>query len=133
MLTPSPAGRCPGPVVRLSLPAAVLYLSVYAWDVDCRRRVDDLKAFMSRPLLLLFCNAFNPPIIKVVYSFVKVPPACAAAAVWPPCVLLIVVAPVFGFSLVLVNGRLVLRRLRWLVLAVSRAWSRFTVEEVLLA
>ena len=75
MLTPSSAGRCAAPAVRLPLPVAVLCLAVYAWDVECRR-VDDLKAFISRPLLLLFCNDFNPPIIRVACSLVKVSPAC---------------------------------------------------------
>lgn len=80
MLTSSPAGRCAAPVVHLSLPAAEICLAVYAWEVECRR-VDDLKAFISRPLLLLFCNDFNPPIIRVACSLVKV----VEAEVSPAC------------------------------------------------
>lgn len=116
MLTASPSGRCAAPAVRLSFPVAVPCLAVNAWELECRR-VDDLKAFISRPLLLLFCNDFNPPTVRLAcakgYSLVDVSPACALYVVWPPFEPLVVRAPVFGLLLVLANGRLVFSRLRW--------------------
>ena len=79
-LTPSSSGRCTAPAVRPSFPVAVLCLAVYAWELEFRR-VDDLKAFISRPLLLLFCNALNPPTVRLAcakgWSLVDASPGCA--------------------------------------------------------